>query len=198
MNPRETTKIIWRKFHVHPHDNLPFEGWWQSTRETTLYETFADCGFKVGAEVGVRRGTNAIVMFRKIPGLKLYCIDPWVPYLRDTVDKQEGHLAACKRQLAGQNAVFMRMFSTDAAKELEDESLDFVYIDGNHAFDFIMQDLIAWTPKVKKGGIVSGHDYYHFFQGGVVQAVDAYTMGNNISKFYITREKEHSWLFVRE
>ena len=41
----------------------------------------------------------------------------------------------------------------------EDESLDFIYIDANHAYDFVVEDINLWFPKLKKGGIFSGHDY---------------------------------------
>ncbi len=197
MNPRDTTKAIWKKFHVHHRDNLPTVGWWDSTRET-LYDLWGELGFKVGTEIGVRMGNNAIEIFKRVPDLKLYCIDPWNAYLRVTDVKQETYYQYCVRKLKDQNAELIKKTSMDAVGDFEDESLDFVYIDGRHDFDYMLEDTIHWTPKVKKGGIVSGHDYYNFFQGGVVQAVDVYTMGNNITKFYITREKEHTWFFVKE
>ena len=47
----------------------------------------------------------------------------------------------------------------DAVEDFEDESLDFVYIDGHHGFRYIAEDLCEWSYKVRKGGIISGHDY---------------------------------------
>jgi len=47
----------------------------------------------------------------------------------------------------------------EAVEDFKDESLDFVYIDGHHGFRYVAEDLCEWTQKVKKGGIVSGHDY---------------------------------------
>jgi predicted O-methyltransferase YrrM len=197
MKPRDTTRAIWKKFHVHPGDNLPFEGWWNSTRET-LYELWGELGFTVGAEIGVRMGTNASAIFARVPNLKLYCIDPWGAYLRVTDHSQEVYYQRCVRKLKDKDAVLIKKMSMDAVKDFEDNSLDFIYIDGRHDYPFVLEDIIAWTPKVKVGGIVSGHDYYNFFQGGVVRAVDAYTMANNIKQWYITREKEHTWWFVKE
>lgn len=191
------TKAIEKKFHVHSGDNLPYEGWWNSTRED-LIELFGEVGFTIGAEIGVRRGLNAYVMFQKIPNLKLYCIDLWGAYLKVTDERQEAYYKSARKRLKPFNAVFMRMPSMEAIKRIDNESLDFVYIDGHHGFDFVMEDIIFWNDKVKKGGIISGHDYYHFYQGGVVQAVDAYTRANNIKAWYITREKEHSWFWVKE
>lgn len=197
MNAHNTTKAIWKKFHVHPGDNLPFEGWWNSTRET-LYELWGEIGFKTGAEVGVRMGTNAIEIFKRVPDVKLYCIDPWNAYLKVTDERQDSYYQKCIRVLTGKNAELIRKTSMDAVSQFENESLDFVYIDGRHEFDYVMEDIVFWLPKIKKGGIISGHDYYHFYQGGVVQAVEAYTIGNNIKAWYITREKEHTWFWVKE
>jgi len=53
----------------------------------------------------------------------------------------------------------VRMMSVDAAKNYEDGSLDFVFIDGDHSREACREDIIAWTPKVKDGGILAGHDY---------------------------------------
>ena len=49
----------------------------------------------------------------------------------------------------------------DAVKDIEDSSLDFVHIDGDHSYDFVMQDIILWGRKVRIGGIISGHDYLY-------------------------------------
>ena len=90
------------------------------------------------------------------------------------------------------------MTSMEAVSKIPDASLDFVYIDGRHEFDFIMMDLIAWAPKVRAGGIVSGHDYYQFYRGGVVHAVNAYVLGHNIKEWFVTREKECSFFWVKQ
>lgn len=193
---QSTTRAIWKKFHVHHGDNLPYEGWWNSTRET-LYELWGELGFKVGAEIGVRMGTNALAIFNRVPGVKLYCIDPWGAYLRVTDKVQETYYQRCVRKLQGQNAVLIKKTSMDAVKDFEDNSLDFVYIDGRHDFDYVLADIIHWVPKVRNGGILSGHDYYNFFDGGVVQAVNAYTKAHGIGRWYITREKEHTWFWAK-
>ncbi len=52
----------------------------------------------------------------------------------------------------------------DALEDFEDNSLDFVYIDGDHNFKHISEDIYEWTKKVRSGGIVSGHDYLILFQ----------------------------------
>ena len=64
----------------------------------------------------------------------------------------------------------------DAVKDFADKSLDFVFIDGHHGYDYIKEDIREWSKKVRKGGIVSGHDYYLTPAGnmGVMDAVDEY------------------------
>ena len=62
------------------------------------------------------------------------------------------------------------LYSSEAAAWIDDESLDAVFIDANHTYAALSADLRAWMPKVRRGGLVSGHDFSIFFHG-VVQAV---------------------------
>jgi hypothetical protein len=62
----------------------------------------------------------------------------------------------------------LRMASLEAATLYEDNSLDFVFVDATHTYDNVKLDIQAWLPKVKPGGLLTGHDY----GGGVKQAVD--------------------------
>lgn len=50
--------------------------------------------------------------------------------------------------------------STDAAKLFDDQSIDFVFIDANHTYEFVTKDLQTWYPKVKVGGFIGGHDFW--------------------------------------
>jgi hypothetical protein len=55
--------------------------------------------------------------------------------------------------------IMVRASSKKASEMFEDESLDFIFIDANHAYDFVVEDINLWFPKLKKGGVFSGHDY---------------------------------------
>ena len=85
--------------------------------------------------------------------------------------------------------------SVDFAKTIPDNSLDFVYIDANHSYACVMDDMTAWTPKVRSGGIVSGHDYDI---ADVKKAVDEY-IAKHQYELYITDDAvSPSWWFVKK
>ena len=149
------------------------------TNRQELVQLFAARGYQAGAEVGVADGRFSLELCEAIPGLRLLCVDPWCSYHGNQrggrTDRHEKNWALAQGRLAPFGAKLMRMLSLEGAALVEDGSLDFVHLDGNHNFDYVMQDLIAWTPKVRMGGVVSGHDYYRFRNAGVIEAVDAYT-----------------------
>lgn len=69
---------------------------------------------------------------------------------------------------------FRTMFggdSFDRAKEFEDNSIDMLFIDGNHTYEFVKKDIESFLPKMKKGGVIAGHDY-NDCHPGVIQAVN--------------------------
>ena len=63
--------------------------------------------------------------------------------------------------------------SLEVCKEIKPASLDFVFIDADHCYESCSADIKAWYPKVRKGGVVSGHDYSGRHQG-VCRAVDEF------------------------
>jgi hypothetical protein len=83
----------------------------------------------------------------------------------------------------------------DALSLFEDGSLDFVFIDGNHTFDFAMMDIICWPKKVKSGGLIMVHDFYPFDNCGVWNAVQAYSHSHNLH-CYTTKEHEPTAYWV--
>lgn len=177
-----------------------------------IYKTFADEGFTIGCEVGVREGLNARVILDTVPGLELLLVDPYMVYEfknRRSRNKWKWHKpdmdtmrTRALKTLAGRNVVWLMTTSHRAAEHIEDESLDFVYIDGNHAFDYIMEDILLWGRKIRKGGIVSGHDYGI---AGVRRAVDLYAASRGYAISITDRQLEPgksktivSWMFRKE
>jgi hypothetical protein len=199
----DVDKIIKSMFHVKRGDTLPYAGWLKSTRKD-LSILFRDLNYSYGAEIGVLAGRHAKEMLRINPNLHLILVDPWKGFSRRSNDAYvEKAFQTCKERLSSWNPEYMRMCSMDAVEKINDGSLDFIYIDGMHNFDNVMMDLIRWTPKVRIGGIVSGHDYFHSFRYGVVNAVNAYTYAHNITKWYITGgaggfERHPSYFWVKK
>ncbi len=186
---------IRRKFGIrHKSDNIPHSA--QRRNREHLAELFGELGYKEGAEIGVRWGKYSRILCEKNPGLHLYSIDPWLAYTYLDQAKQDEIYAGCVKNLSGLNVTILKKKSMDALADIADRSLDFVYIDGAHDFDNAVMDIIHWSKKVKQGGIIAVHDYYHFHWAGVVQAVDSYTHCHNIQPWYVTREVESTAFWV--
>lgn len=124
----------------------------------------------VGVEIGVHDGDHAIDMMENLPIKKLYLIDPWISYEdyhesvknpRKTTEALNERMNVTKKILKkySDKVVFIRKFSADAINMFKDESLDFIYIDGNHQYKFVKEDITNYYPKVRKGGIIGGDDY---------------------------------------
>lgn len=190
-------RMIWNKFHVHADTLRPMRGW-KGTR-ITLAQLFADLGYTRGAEIGVEFGYFSEVLCRENPKLKLKCVDPWAPYGRSDKAKEDGVYDKAVERLRGfPGTEIIRLPSMEAVKDVPDVSLDFVYIDALHDFDSVIKDLLFWVPKVRMGGMISGHDFTVAHNMGVTQAVTAYTTGHAINLYYITNEQIPSWFWVRE
>ena len=188
--------IIVKKFDINRDDSAPYVGK-LATRET-LAELFFELGFIKGAEIGVREGTYSEILCKANPNLELLCIDPWEPTFTYTTRKVRRLYRETKIKLAPYNAKLIKNYSLEVVRDIPDGSLDFVYIDALHEFDPVMMDIINWAPKVRFGGIISGHDFCHFQNGGVVYAVEAYIRAHNINQWYLTgQDREPSWLWVR-
>jgi predicted O-methyltransferase YrrM len=59
----------------------------------------------------------------------------------------------------------IRGYSKDVSEQYKNSSLDFVFIDGNHDYETVMDDIKSWFPKIKKGGMIGGHDFEEKFEG---------------------------------
>lgn len=80
--------------------------------------------------------------------------------------------------------------SADSASKFEDNSVDFVFLDADHVYENIKKDILAWLPKIKRGGVIAGHDYVDLHPG-VIQAVNEIFGEDKIDKTYV---EEWSWL----
>lgn len=183
-----------------------------------LPQFFLDMGFKVGAEIGTAKGVYAEVLCKS--GLKLYAIDPWKDYpdyhshkVTDWQAELDRQYEKTKQVLAPYDCTIIRKSSMEALADFEDESLDFVYIDANHEFKYVVEDIYEWSKKVKKGGIISGHDYLFTMpresdEIHVKYVLPAYTKAYKIDNWYILGRKDkipgekrdgfRSWMWVKQ
>lgn len=179
------------------------------SRHGGLTRLWAELGYRRIAEIGTEAGRFAEEICRDNPDAKLYCIDPWLAYNRyaDHVrqDRLDHFYAVAQSRLKNYNAELIRATSLEAVQRFKPGSLDAVFIDGNHHFDFVVQDIIAWAPIVRRGGMVAGHDYkpegaeHTPIPFGVIEAVNGYTHAHKIDPWYITKgDKCPSWFWVKE
>jgi|SRR3989344_359909 len=167
-----------------------------------LAELLAKFNMTKGAEIGVETGKYSEVLFRRIPDLELLCVDMW-EVGEDRVNQKRGQslidslYEQAKRRLSQFKATIIKGKSMDVVKNIPYESLDFVYIDACHEFDFVMEDIIEWSKRVKKGGLISGHDYIQTRNFGVIEAVNAYTRAHGIHDVFLTSDHCPSWFWCK-
>jgi precorrin-6B methylase 2 len=113
-------------------------------------------------EIGAWRGDTTVSFCRACPGM-VWAIDPW----RSNMDAYEKFIENTKKTI---DLIIMRMPSLRAVQLFPDKSVDMVFIDGNHDYKFVKEDILQWTPKAKK--LICGHDYNHPDYPGVKHAVD--------------------------
>lgn len=118
-----------------------------------------------GAEVGTFKGEFTREVVSGWMGT-MYMIDVWRPLGDEYLDASNHAMHTTAYAEAMENikgledrAIMIRGTSEVTSDIFADESLDFVYIDANHAYDFVKQDIELWYPKVKQGGYIGGHDY---------------------------------------
>lgn len=218
-----TLEYILNKYKLDNADFIEIPGVGRDNLASLLNEL----DFKSGVEIGVQRGKYSWVLCDRNPQMKVYGVDSWAAYTtQDDVDtskmstqnhssqeKLEEFYEETKKRLSPYPKYeIIRECSIDAMKHFEDESLDFVYIDANHEYSYVMDDIEGWSKKVRKGGIVSGHDYYevryiHSLMH-VKRAVDDYVKNNDIKPLIIWglkhspegvfRDRRRSWSFIKQ
>jgi len=154
-----------------------------------IYRIFASKYYKLGAEVGVWDGSNAANILDLVPEVKLILVDMY-KYFKGSQHRQPRFDKAKRRarkKVGNSNVQWLEMSSELASQQIPDGSLDFVYIDCDHSYDYAMQDIIMWSRKVRKGGMISGHDYVSSKEQnvGVMDAVNDYCRFHNI-EFKVT------------
>lgn len=143
-----------------------------------LYELLQDLPNDiVMLEVGVYRGESTSIFLSSGKIKTIHCVDPWQNGY-DVNDIASYHTDMSiienefrQRAMHDGRIVIHKNYSTTVANLMKNEELDFVYIDGAHTYDRVIDDIRAFLPKIKKNGLIGGHDYDPGWPG-VVRAVN--------------------------
>jgi predicted O-methyltransferase YrrM len=183
----------------HIHNNI--QGWFTfSALYKLMVERFDNATF---VEVGTWKGKSAAFMAVEIANsnknIKFYCVDPWNGACEDNNPKAYDCVEVRTNTLYEhflnnikpvENYIIpVRDYSVNAVKQFADHSLDFVFIDASHDYENVKLDLNIWYPKIKKDGVLAGHDYIQF---GVKKAVDEFALQNNLK--VINEVAQYSWV----
>lgn len=145
----------------------------------------------VCAEVGVYKGEFSEHILKIVRPSKLYLIDPWYyetsseyerTWYGGKIGVNQTHMDSLyesvqrkfAREIAQGTVVIVRAKSGDALRSFAPEALDWVYIDGNHSYEYVREDLELSLRAVKRGGFLAGDDYHlnGWWGDGVTRAVD--------------------------
>lgn len=164
-------------------------------------------------EIGVAEGDFSFYLLDRWPGT-CWQVDPWrqmdaaeyvdVCNLADPEQERRFELVTKRAAKYGRRAAPMRMTSEEASSKFIDGVFDFVYIDANHKYESISQDLKLWWPKVRWGGVFAGHDYLDgvIASGtyGVKTAVDEFVRREfpDTAPLGVTAEKDYPSWWVRK
>lgn len=129
-------------------------------------------------EVGCWRGRSTLAMARRIPmGGLVVAVDRWSGHVEEGVaeDAYRDFRVNLASEIESGKVLVMKMHSFDAARILRPRAFDFVFIDADHEYGAVAQDIRSYLPLVKHGGTLSGHDYGTC--AGVTHAVDELVPG---------------------
>lgn len=209
----ETLDYIQKKFNLDFGQRSPIEI--RDYGRDNLAELFHELDFQRVVEVGVCKGEYSEILLKANPQATVYGVDPFIPYAeygdyRRSKTINAYHEEAKKLLDKYPNYQLIEETSVEATKSFRDGSIDAVYIDANHRFEFVVADIQAWLPKVRKGGIISGHDYAKIKQPTnthVYQAVNGYTDSHQVKPWFLlgtnamlpgeVRDSMRSWMFIK-
>jgi len=169
----------------HFYQNI--QGWFDFQRLYTLVINKLPNNSHI-VEIGAWKGSStaflAVEIINSGKNIKLDVIDTWKgsndgafsAYVDDLKNNNGDIFNLFKKNLEPVKHIInpIQMPSEEAYKLYKDNSLDFVFLDGNHNYDSVKNDIIFWSTKIKKGGFIGGHDYHHKDLPGVTKAVDEF------------------------
>ncbi|MBU1110792.1 class I SAM-dependent methyltransferase [Patescibacteria group bacterium] len=203
----ETLDYIVKKFNIDLNQPSPIM--LAIGRFKDIPKLLCELGFNKGAEIGVYRASYSRHLLDRNPNLQLIGVDAWEVYTgykdyhrEDIKDAHRESIEVYKKY--GDRATLIQGWSNWVVKTIPDESLDFVFIDGNHAYEYVVEDIALWSKKVKKGGIIYGHDFDDYSNSrrwkdmNVINAVDGWMKSYKIKPWFVTTNNSNKcWLYVK-
>jgi hypothetical protein len=169
----------------------------QSNRREFLLEMLPKKS--VCAEIGVHKGDFSAQILRVVDPQELHLVDPWKYEDSDTYknawyggttrggqtemdDRYQAVHLRFEPDIRSGRVKIHRGYSGNVLNEFPDGYFDWIYIDGNHLYEFVRQDLQLSLKKTKPGGYITGDDYGEggWWQGGVKKAVDQFLQENHV------------------
>lgn len=150
----------------------------------------------IGAEIGVYRADFSEQVLRDTSVAHLYLVDPWTKQAnyKDTIndEDQDAHYWETVRKMrpytVAARCTIIRGFSAEvAATNKQVPPLDWVFVDGYHAFESALEDITAWSKRLTPDGVIFAHDAFdgpkyghqgHAWYSGVLKAIDVFTKAN--------------------
>ena len=155
---------------AHPDDH----------RKLWLEKLVKDNKFTRGAELGVHEGVTYSHLLAACPNLMLYGVDLWEhrPICKQWYDELKASFKD------NSNAVLIKESTFTAHSNIEDASLDFVFIDADHQYESVKKDIVNWLPKVRPGGYICGHDINkQFVLQAITKTIKTYETGPDLIWF---------------
>lgn len=186
---------------IKRQQNIHLHSW--SLSYSLLPDLINKMKFKKGCEIGTAFGTHSEFILQNTNVDTLYSVDPYRHFSKgefnDPMNLNQDYFDVLyemvKKRLATflHRSILIRATSMEAYTKIKNNELDFVYIDGNHSYKSVKEDLETWYEKVRPGGLISGDDYGHPEFPGVKQAVDEFFKNKNLELHRSTIVKEFYW-----
>lgn len=211
-------QYIVQKWNIDTTKPLPIKI--RISRFKTFIELLNELKYKKIVEIGVNRGYYSRYLLNGIKDIEFHGVDPWLAYdeyVENHTDQTYMDLIYrhARKRLLPLGANLIKATSMEAVSKFADNSLDMVFIDGNHSFRWVTEDIHEWSKKVRPGGMIAGHDYWNSANVKpwveikteeerlrlcqVKDVVDAWTASHRINPwFIITGDKCPSWFWVKE
>lgn len=166
---------------------------------STFFKKLRDLDKKdmIGIEIGCYAGDSTELFINSGLFKTFYCIDPWKNGydFRDQATKSTEQAEPVFDAKFKDNKIIRKIKSKsqDAITNFQNDSIDFIYIDGNHQYQAVKKDIELYYPKIKINGIISGHDYTPSWNG-VYRAVNEFFK----NKYSIITFCDASWMVIKK